>query len=292
MRHSAALLCALALGVPVVRAQMPLLGARATEAKVGIKIFSPAGSVRITAWDKDSLIVRGRVARGEHFYLSGDHKGIKLGIMQHTDDAMPAPSTFEIMVPRGSSVSVKTVTADVTASGVSGWFYSVSGKLALDGTARDVDAQTIDGDIMLALTAPVVRAQTGDGKITMRGAPEDVDLSTVGGALDVETPFIVRGRFASVAGEIRFTGAPVAGGVLDFTNHSGAVVMVMPRDVAGVFELSTIMGTIANGMSAVRAINAPSGQGSSVRITLGGREGAGRVTVRTFLGGIVLRPAN
>ena len=292
MRRSACLLSALALAAPALRAQAPLLGARATDAKPGIKIFSPAGSVRITAWDKDSVIVRGRVARGEHFYLSGDRHGLKLGIMQRADDAMPGPSAFEIMVPRGSSVSVKTVTAAVTASGVSGWFYSVSGTLALDGTARDVDAQTIDGDITLAVAAPVVRAQSGDGRIVMRGAPEDVDLSTVGGALEVDAPSIVRGRFASVAGEIRFTGAPAAGGVLDFTNHSGAVVMVMPRDVAGVFELSTIMGTIENGMSTVRAIGAPAGQGSSIRLTLGSREGAGRVIVRTFRGGIVLRPAD
>ncbi len=290
MRHSAVVALVLALIAPAARAQLPWLGARATEANVGVKVFDPAGAVRITAWDKDSVVVRGRVARGERFYLSGDRHGLKLGIMPRADDAVPGALTFEIMVPRGSNVSVKAVTADIAASGVSGWFYSVSGRMSIDGDSRAVDVQTITGDIAVAVTAPVVRAQTGDGKIVLRGAPEDVDISTVGGAIEVAAPAIVRGRFASVSGDIAFTGAPAAGGVLDFTDHAGAVVMVMPRDVAGVFELSTIAGTISNEMSTVRAVAAPGGKGSAIRIGLGPSASAGRVVIRTFRGAIVLRP--
>jgi hypothetical protein len=290
MRRDLIVLLALAAGAVRAPAQEPLLGARAVNANVGIKIFNPAGSVRITAWDKDSVVVRGHMARGEQFRLSGDARGLKLDMMARSDDDSPRPSTLIVFVPRGSTISVKSPLGDITGTGVTGWFYTVSGTIRLDGISRSIEAQAISGDIDIAVTAPMVRAQTGDGRLTLRGAPEDADVSTVGGPLSIATAGIVHGRFASVSGDIEFAGAPAPGGVLDFTDHGGAVTLILPPNAAGVFDLSSIVGRIENGMSVVRPAADAGAMGLSLRLTLGERGTGGRVTVRTFKGAIRLRP--
>ncbi len=271
----------LALGTGA-RAQQPLIRARVLAANAPVKIFFPTGSIRVDAWDRDSIEVRGRVARGEHFYLAGDAHGIKLGILDHPDGILVRPSDIVLRVPRASQISVKSVSATITATGVSGWFYSVSGAIHLSGRARTVEVESLAGDVDLGVIASWVRARTGDGRLVVRGAPEDLDAATVRGPLDVESAGVVRGRFASVQGDIRFAGAPAANGVFEFSNHSGAVNLVLPRTVSATLDLSSITGSIENNFTQLRPVaSAPAG-GATLHLQLGA--GGPHVTVRTFRG--------
>jgi hypothetical protein len=136
----------------------------------------------------------------------------------------------------------------------------------------------------------MVRAKTGDGHLMLSGDLEDADVSTIGGSLRVESRSIVRGRFASVSGDIEFQGTPVAGGILDFTDHSGSVTLRMPENVAGVFDLSSILGAIDNGFNTLRPAALPTGTGQALRLVLGDRSAAARITVRTFKGPVKLVP--
>ena len=291
MRRDLIVLAALALAAAAAGAQEPLRGARAAQPNVSIKIFNPAGSVRLIAWDKDSIVVRGRIAHGEHFYLSGDSRGIKIGVMERTNGAENKPCTIIVYLPRGSTVGAKSPNGDIDGDGVTGWFVTASGSIRLKGAARSIEVESVGGDIAISVTAPMVRAKTGDGRLVLGGDPDDVDLSTIGGALTVNAANIVRGRFSSVTGDINFNSAPVAGGILDFTDHSGAVTLRMPENVSGVFDLSSILGTIDNGFNTVRPAALPTGTGQALKLTLGDRAAAARVTVRTFKGPIrLLRP--
>jgi len=278
-----------ALHAPVA-AQEKLLARQPLDAGRGAKIFDPAGAVRLIGWDKDTIEVRGRIAPGEHFFIAGDHLGVKLGIQERADSRAAKPCTLTVYLPRASAAAVKSVSANITGTDVGGWFYTVSGRIELGGSAMNVRALTMSGDIEIAMTVATVHAETGEGHLSVRGAPQDVDLSTVGGALDVATSAIAVGRFASVTGEITFTGAPISGGVLDFTDHAGNVTLLLPDAAAGTFALSTIQGLIENAMSLMKPIAEKAGAGSSLRLVLGNQGEGGRVTVRTFKGAIRLRP--
>lgn len=266
----------------------PVLRARSIEATAEIKVWVPGGSIRLVAWERDSIVVRGRVAPGERFFFAGNARALKLGILDRADDEAPGASAFVVYVPRTSRVSVKTVSADVKASGVSGWFYTVSGVLQLSGAATSVEAEAMRGDVILDVAAPWVRARTGSGHLLVRGAPQDVDASTISGALDVSSPDIMRGRFASVSGDIHYAGASPAGGIFEFSNHSGGVDVLVPSEVGGVFDLSTITGDIENGLSRIRPVAGDGGRNRLLRLDLG-RDGS-HFTVRTFKGVIRLRP--
>jgi len=269
-----------------------VLLARSISPTTPIKIYDPAGSVRLVGWDRDSVVVTS-ASRPPGFFALVDRGGIKTGVDQFRfgveeprDGAAATPYDFVIQVPRQSQLAVKTASADIDGTDVSGWFYSASGTIRIRGATSTLDLESIDGSIDVNASASWVRARTGRGRLLVRGAVQDVDASTVGGALDVAAPSIMRGRFASVTGDIRYAAAPARGGIFEFSNHSGAVDMALPRDASAALELSSVTGAIENGFGEARPV---SGGAHSMRLILG--RGDAQVTVRTFKGTIRLRQA-
>ncbi|HET7585867.1 MAG TPA: hypothetical protein VFK13_13205 [Gemmatimonadaceae bacterium] len=262
-----------------------VLYARAVEPTAAFKIFDPAGTIRLVGWDRDSLLVRGRIGAGSRFFSGITARGGKFGV-EPTDGGDPSPSELVVYVPRHGQLSVKSASADIRGQDVSGWFYSVSGTISLSGVSTSIEVESMNGNVSLDVTAPWVRARTGDGHLLLRGGAQDVDAATIGGTLDVATPSVLRGRFASVTGDIHYVGAPPAGGIFEFSNHSGAVDFLLPPRAGGVYELSTVSGDIVNGYTQVRPATQPRG-GRSLRLDLG--PDGGHVTVRTFKGPIRLR---
>jgi hypothetical protein len=248
-------------------------------------MFNPAGSVRIVGWNRDSIVMRGRIAQGEAFYLVGSDSEMKLGITEHSDNRPMAPCDLVIYLPKHSRVSLKTVTGSITGSDVSGWFYTVSGGVRLSGSATTIDVQSMSGNVDLNVVTPWARARTGDGNLLIRGEPQDVDASTIGGTLSIASAAILRGQFGSVSGDVHYAGSPAAGAIFDFSNHSGAIDLLLAKSVSGVFSLSSILGAIENGFSEVRPIASTP---RSIRLSLG--RGGAQVAARTFKGTIRLRP--
>ena len=289
--HMMAILMAILIGATAsgsASAQLPVLRARALDATAAVKVYNPAGSIRLVGWDRDSIVVRGRVARGAQFFFGGSSRGVKLGVEDPVGGGDSRRSDLVIYLPRTSRTSIKSASADITGADVSGWFYSVSGSIRLSGSASSIDAETMTGNIDLAAAVPWVRARTGDGTLTLHGVAEDVDLSTIAGTLNVASGSVRRGRLSSVTGDIRVLGAPPVDALLEMSNHEGAVDLRLPRSVSGVFDLSTISGTIENGFTGARPAVSSAPRTRALRVQLG--DGSAHVTVRTFRGPIRLNP--
>jgi DUF4097 and DUF4098 domain-containing protein YvlB len=210
---------------------------------------------------------------------------MKLVVEERSPDEHAHPADIIVYLPRQSSVSVKTVDAVVTAANVGGWFYSVSGAVRLSGATANAEAESMSGDIELALTTPWAKARTGRGHLMVRGSPQDVDASTISGALDIDAPSIAHGRFASVTGDIRYTASVKRDAVFEFSNHAGDVDFVLQRAASAAFDLSTVTGAIENAFTQVRPVATTP---RSLRLRLGG--GEAQIVVRTFKGTIRLRP--
>jgi hypothetical protein len=295
MTHRIGAVVALAFAVlgptSVVLSQKPaaefkLLAAKGAAPDVGLKIFVASGSVRLVAWDHDSIVVRGRIAPAGRLFFGGrSRSSYKLGVEPRTPGGPDAPADLVIYVPRRAELSVKGVDASITAAGVGGWFYTVSGAIQLSGDAAHVEAESIRGDVALDVSAMQVKARTGRGHMVIRGSPEDVDASTVGGPLDIQTSTILRGRFGSVTGDIRYAAAPAPGGVFEFSNHAGTVDVLLPRATSTNLQLSSVTGTIQNGFSQVRPVSAGP---HDLTVRLGA--GEAHITVRSFKGAIRLLP--
>ncbi len=289
MRAIALLAAAAASGTvaAAARAQLPVLRARALDATAAVKIFNPAGSIRLVGWDRDSILVRGRVARGEQFFFVGSASGVKFGIDDSITTRDSRPSELVVYLPRASRISVKSASANIAGTDVSGWFYSVAGSIRLTGAATSLEVETMDGNIDLDVAVPWVRARTGNGSLTLRRAVTDADLATIAGALNVAAASVRRGRFSSVTGDIHMIGAPPADALLELSDHEGAVDLLLPRNTDGVFDLSTVTGTIENAFTDARPAASAAARNRALRVQLG--DGGAHVTVRTFRGAIRLR---
>jgi hypothetical protein len=251
---------------------------------VNIKGWNAAGAMRFVAWDKDSVVVRGSVPRGVKFMLSGERDAMKLGIDGHWTDDEAGPSDFTVYMPRHGTVSAKTVSADLIADGISGWFYTASGSIRLTGQTTSIEAETMSGNLDVNVSSPWVKAHAGDGSLLIRGAPQDVDASTIGGTLSIATSTVLRGQFSSVTGDIHFVGDPPPRAILDFSSHSGAVDLLLPQTASALVALSSISGPIENSFARVRPTSLTP---QSMQINLG--RGEAQVTARTFKGPIRLR---
>jgi hypothetical protein len=276
-------------GAQVPNRDGPVLGARHVLPTVNIKAWNPTGSIRFVGWDKDSVVVRGRVGRGVQFMLSGENEGmklggIKLGVDGQWTDPNASPSDFVVYMPRHGTVSIKTVSADISGDGIGGWFYTVSGSIRLSGQATSVEAETMNGSLDMNVSTPWIKARAGAGNLLLRGQPQDVDASTIGGTLSIATSTVLRGQFSTVTGDIHFVGEPAPRAILEFSSHSGAVDLLLPKDASALLALSSIAGPIENGFTLIRPTALTP---QSMRLSLG--HGDAQVTVRTFKGPIRLR---
>ena len=272
-------------------AELPVLTARSASPTFSMNVWNPAGRVKVIAWDRDSLVVRGRIDPTQKYFFGGNDAVAKVGVLSAAklgvesrkpgDDAKPCD--FEIWVPRRAKLSIKTASADIEGTDISGSFYTVSGAIRLAGTSTSIEAETMSGNLDLNANVPWLRARTGDGHLLLRGQPQDVDASTIAGTLDIATATPLRAQFTSVTGDIHYAGSPPSGAILEFSNHNGGVDLLLPPTASGVFAMSSVSGVIENSVSSVRPAAAP----RAMRVTLG--RGDASITVRTFKGTIRLR---
>src|SRR6185437_3513935 len=241
-------------------ADWPILAARRVVGASTFKIFNSRGSVRVVGWDHDSVLVRGRVGRPGSFSAGGDTLGLKISV----DDPLhgsPPPTSLVIFLPRRARATIKAVNADVDVSGVGGWIYTITGSTRVSGSIGAMEIES------------------------MRGSPEDADVSTITGSLDIAASGVVRGQFGSVSGAVHFRGPVASGGIYEFSNHSGETILSLAPDASAVLALSNVSGRIESDFAATRPA---SHTAQSLRVTLG--HGDAQIIVRSFKGPIHVGP--
>ncbi len=260
---------------------------RAAPADGAVRIWTVAGSVHVVGWDVDSVDVSGVSADERPFHCFGPANGLKCGTWLSTDDA-GAPAHLEFRVPRHASVWIKSASADIAVEGLGGSLeaYSVTGAVRVDGAAHAVAVESMAGDITVRGASATLRLRSGSGSITLAGTSEDVDASSVTGRVAIEDARITRGRFDSIDGGVLWSGPIARDAVLEFSSHSGPVVLRIPRKTAAHFSLSCYNGWIRSDFG--DGIESRPSPPISRTFTFTLPPGGARVTVRNFKGSISL----
>lgn len=256
---------------------------------VAISIRNLVGIIRVTGWDRDSVVAYATIPpRAGSFYGGGRGAGAKLGI-EGQDPSLTGPgSELDVRVPRGARVWIKSATATVELTNLGGEVEvtSVTGSITLEGAPRVATVETIDGNVTITGAATVIRTRTGAGSVTIKGARGDMVVSTVQGPITVDSDQLLSARLESVSGKVEVRSGIPPDGVLDLVTHDGDVRLLLPSSTDARFDLSTVKGTIVTALPG-RASPAPTER--SVRFAVGKKAGVGRgagITVRTFSGGI------
>lgn len=255
-----------------------------------VRIFMLSGAVTVIGWDKDSLVVTGRVFEtdGNRFGIGITAKGAKMGMWSELDEGKP--SSIVVYVPRRSQVWVKTTTAGIRVRDVTGGLdlFSVSGVIEAGGSPRELYAESMGGSISLNTTTSTARIKSAAGDLSVNGAISDLTAVTVSGRIDVNGNNLTRARMESVDGDIRYTGNLASGSVIEMTNHAGAIEMRLPGTASADFSVQSYAGAFdVEGLNIGKKWSSPL-KGRELTFALGGKPTA-RVTLRTFKGGIALR---
>jgi DUF4097 and DUF4098 domain-containing protein YvlB len=253
-----------------------------------LRIANMVGSVVVHGWNKDTVMVRGTLGAGDTFFMGGGYTGAKM-FVEATNDRDPKPTQLEVWVPSRVRLWIKTATASIDVSDVTGGLdlYVVSGTIDVRGNPRELNAEAIDGDIHVIGSPSWLRAKTATGTITFQGASSDVGLSTVSGPIKVEGGVFERTKIETVTGNITFAGKLDRGGTFDFDTHSGNIEIGIPQKMGASISAVTIAGTITNNLSVNAPIPGRFGRGAELRMEPSG--GGARVSVRTFKGPITFR---
>jgi hypothetical protein len=256
-----------------------------------VRVFLLGGDVRLVGGGGDSVVVVATVPVGQELHAGGGPRGVKLGVWDEGATGAVRPSRLELRVPRRSRVWIKVgQTAEVDVSGMGGGIdvSIVAGRVRVRGAPRELNVEAMDGSIDVAGAPPWLRAKSASGAITLTGGGEDVALSSVSGAIRLAGGRVTRGRFESVTGDVRFDGAADPAGALTFDTHSGTTELRLPRDAAAEIEVTTILGTIENALTAARPVAGRDARGRALSLSVGDSPAAA-ITVRSFKGRVLLR---
>jgi DUF4097 and DUF4098 domain-containing protein YvlB len=262
----------------------------AVSPEVAVRVFNLAGTVRVSAWDRDSIAITAGVSKGGGtFYFGGSAASVKMAVEPPPGVATVPGSVIEVKVPPRARVWVKTESAEILVSGLTGSvdLSTVSGRIWVEGHLRQLAAESMDGSVQVDGDHALVRLRSASGTLVLRGTAEDATLTTVSGTVAVGTHLLGRGRFESVSGGISFKSGLAPGGSFTFESHNGDIELRLSPSADAALDLTAVEGRIVNdyGKEPVRA--GRNGKGQTLSLFRG--QGAADVVARTFKGTITVQ---
>ena len=287
MSHRVLACLAMALMSSSANAQTKVNRGLQLDATGAVRVYNLVGSVRVTGWNRDSVVVRGTLGKGNTLHMGGGGAGLKMFI-EGMDDRNPSRADIEVLVPVRAKVWIKTATASIDVRDVTGSLdlYVVGGDIKVTGNPADVNAEAIDGSITIIGSPAWVRAKSASGDVSLDGSSPDVTISTVSGRIDVDGTKFEKAKFESVTGSIRFAGSFQRGGLVNFDSHSGSIEIGIPAGSPADFDVVSIAGAISNKLTRSRPV--PGRYGRGAELTTSSGDGGTRVVVRSFKGPVTL----
>ncbi len=206
---------------------------------------------------------------------------------------------YTLTIPQGAAASMKTVSGDVSVTGVRGEVRAetVSGDVDVTDTPNLALAKTVSGDVRARdIAASTLTLSTVSGTVIAAGLKvRTLDAGSVSGDLQLSDLQVERLTAKTLSGDVEFTGSLARGGRYEFHSHSGNVRLVLPANTSG-FDLdaSTFSGSVRSDFpvtlrSAARN-DAPGGRRTTTnRAMRGSFADAGAIlALRSFSGDIVI----
>ncbi len=198
----------------------------------------------------------------------------------------------ELLVPRFVKLVVNGMSTDVGISDVAGdvEVQLLTGDVELRALGGRAIVSSVSGDVRVTEGVGDLRVSTVGGDIEARQVRGNIDVNTTSGDVTLSTERARRVAVNTVSGTIVLDGALADDARLQFTTHSGDVVLRLPASAAGQLEVSTYNGSVSGGTLTLLPDGGDRGgqrDRQPNRYQFGGGGGA-RITVSTFSGDITL----
>lgn len=273
-------------------AQQKVMLGHAAASTVSIKLFAAVGDIRVIGWDRDSVELTGIVPTGVKAQLFGGSpseraRGLKM-FVEAPSEQSGREGKLVLRVPHGARVWLKTGSADMDVTGVTGGLDMnvVGGSITVHGSPREVRAESMDGSVTIDGAPEWLRAKTATGDIMIRGGM-DVGASTISGTIRTSGGEVERAKLESTTGAISFASRLARGASVELETHSGPIDIQVSFKADVDLDVATMTGAIDNQWSRPRPVAGREGRGMTLQ-TSGGMGGP-KIAARSFKGTVQIR---
>lgn len=279
-------------------AATPIDERRPLAADGSVAIENVKGRIVVRTWDRNEVHVTGTLGEGvETLAIEGGDRDLRIEVRYPQrgggwfggwgGDGGAEPSVIEVTLPRGASVDVEAVSADVDVAGVAGRRLavgSVSGDVSVrDARPGEASLASVSGDVEASLDTRDLRAESVSGDVRLGGAIAGrVAIETVSGDATLEAGELEQLAHASVSGDARLQAGLAGNGRFTAESVSGGITLVLPRGTGGRLQVETFSGDIQSPAGQVRTEEY--GPGKSLDTRLG--EGGGSIRLESFSGNV------
>ena len=244
------LLALLAATLPAF-AGTPIDKTVAASANGKVEVSSVAGSIKITAWNRNEIHVSGTLSRdAERLAVEKTGDGVSIRVvLPRTTFGNVEGSHLVIQLPAASQLEVHTVSADIDAGGLAGAvrLESVSGSVGLVSSSASIYASAISGDVGITGSAPdaKIEAHSISGKVRIEKVSGNLRAGSTSGDIQLAGENSLQGaKLETTSGDIRFAAALGADGDYEFHAVSGNIELSLPEVPAATFDVASFSGDI------------------------------------------------
>lgn len=253
-----------------------------------VVIGNVAGEVQVTGWDRNEVHVSadlGESVEKLEFRTSGARTTIEVVLPKGSSHH--GSSDLVVQVPRNSSLTINTVSADQTIRDVHGMqrLQAVSGMIDTEVWDEEIELKNVSGEIMVHGNdgKGVLRVTTVSGDVSLEDIGPEMELNTVTGDMDVRVDQLSRARIRTTNGDLDLRAAKLADDLrLDAESINGDLRFHLPRSLNAEFDIETFNGEIDNCFGPRPHKTREHGPGNAVRFKEG--NGDGRVRLKALNG--------
>lgn len=253
-----------------------------------LSVSNVAGSITVEAWDRKEIHIGGLLGENvEKLEIDGDRESWTIEVRYPRGSRKVDETDLSLKVPRGVSVTLEAVSADIRVDGLRGDLeaQSVSGDVVANVDSREVSLSSVSGDIELRAQSRDTRLESVSGDIEAVGPSGEFAAETVSGDLSLHGggPFEEL-EAQSVSGDIELHVALDRNADVEVETLSGTIELTVQGELHADVELATFSGRLHSDYHRLDG-----GGVKSIEFTVG--EGRGSVELSSFSGDIELREA-
>jgi Uncharacterized conserved protein len=153
---------------------------------------------------------------------------------------------YEVTVPVGVRLELKSVSGDITAHGVNGEIEAgaVSGDLDISAATGRIELESVSGNIKADHLSGESRLKAVRGDVTIHTITGTLELETVSGEMGIARANLTSPRTESVSGELTYDGTLSGSGRYEFHSQSGDIRLRIPASSGGSVRVETFSGSV------------------------------------------------
>jgi DUF4097 and DUF4098 domain-containing protein YvlB len=261
----------------------------AAEPRGEVVISNVSGTIDVRGWDRNEVHVTGQLGSGvERIDVETIGGRTMVKVVLPRGSSHDGDADIEVTVPRGSSVEVSAVSADVSSRGVLGTqrLKSVSGEITADIAGDESEVRSVSGDVTVRGSGKPIslRVSSVSGSLDLTNAAGKLDVVTVSGDARVQMGDTNEVRGRTTSGNLQVSGKLSRDGRVDVEGVSGDIILRLSAPGGLSAEIESFSGDIEGCLAG--NVERVSKYGPGKRLNIRTVEAGARVRAKTLSGDI------